>query len=137
MDLPLALTQPLLAPAAESPFCSDSRRQTAARIPKGCTPLSPQHSKGPSEWRRRFRVVPWICRLLLLNRSSLPQQSHRFALTPAAKQQRVSQRGALHYLPSILKGPRSGGAGFEWFHGSAACSYSTAPRSRSRVTVLL
>jgi hypothetical protein len=53
----------------------------------------------------RFRVVSSSCRLLLLNRPSLPQQSYRFPLFRAAKQQRVSQRRALNDLTRPLVVP--------------------------------
>jgi hypothetical protein len=50
--------------------------------------------------------LPTICRLLLLYRSSLPQQSHRSPLIRAAKQQRISQGRALHDLtrPLVVSG---------------------------------
>ena len=54
----------------------------------------------------RFRVVPSICRLILLNGPSLSQQSHRSPLTRAAKQQRISQGRALNDLTRPLVVPR-------------------------------
>ncbi len=51
-------------------------------------------------------AVPSICCLPLLNRTTLPQQSHRSPLTRAAKQQRVSQGRALNNLTRPLVVPR-------------------------------
>src|SRR5713101_3583659 len=55
IDLPFDITQRPLALAAESPFSSDSRRQTAAHIPRPCTQRSHPAARSPPEASRELR----------------------------------------------------------------------------------
>src|SRR5436189_200313 len=54
VDLPFDITRRPLALAAESPFSSDSRRQTAAHIPRPCTQRSHPAARSPREASREL-----------------------------------------------------------------------------------